>query len=58
MDAALSTRDRAIVNAYQGGFPVVADPFEAAARAGDGRHGPPWGRRPQNDSGRPSRPRG
>ena len=33
MDAALSTRDRAIVNAYQGGFPVVADPFEAAAAA-------------------------
>jgi len=33
MDAALSTCDRAIVNAYQGGFPVVADPFEPAAAA-------------------------
>ncbi|AGN01887.1 AsnC family transcriptional regulator [Salinarchaeum sp. Harcht-Bsk1] len=33
MDTGLSTRDRAIINAYQGGFPVVADPFDAAAEA-------------------------
>jgi DNA-binding Lrp family transcriptional regulator len=33
MNAALSERDRAIVNAYQGGFPVVEDPFEPAAAA-------------------------
>ncbi|WP_460921468.1 siroheme decarboxylase subunit beta [Salinarchaeum chitinilyticum] len=33
MNADLSARDRAIVNAYQGGFPVVADPFEPAAAA-------------------------
>jgi len=33
MDAALSRRDRAIVNAFQGGFPIVADPFEPAAAA-------------------------
>ncbi|MFB6137159.1 MAG: Lrp/AsnC family transcriptional regulator [Halobacteriaceae archaeon] len=31
--ADLSDLDRAIVNAFQGGFPVVADPFEPAAAA-------------------------
>jgi len=33
VDAELSTLDRAIINAFQGGFPVVADPFEPAAAA-------------------------
>ncbi|MGM0604322.1 MAG: Lrp/AsnC family transcriptional regulator [Halobacteriota archaeon] len=33
VDAELSTLDRAIVNAFQGGFPVVERPFEAAAAA-------------------------
>ncbi len=33
MDAELSTLDRAIVNAFQGGFPVVERPFEPAAAA-------------------------
>jgi len=33
MNAELATPDRAIVNAFQGGFPVVADPFEPAAAA-------------------------
>ena len=33
VDAELSTLDRAIINAFQGGFPVVADPFESAAAA-------------------------
>lgn len=32
-DADLSTLDRAIVNAFQGGFPVVERPFEPAAAA-------------------------
>ena len=32
-DADLSTLDRAIVNAFQGGFPVVEQPFEPAAAA-------------------------
>ncbi|WP_254863512.1 Lrp/AsnC family transcriptional regulator [Halovivax gelatinilyticus] len=32
-DVSLSTRERAIVNAFQGGFPVVAEPFEPAAAA-------------------------
>ena len=32
-DTALSTRERAIINAFQGGFPVVAAPFESAAAA-------------------------
>jgi len=31
--AELDDRDRAIVNAFQGGFPVVRDPFEPAAAA-------------------------
>jgi DNA-binding Lrp family transcriptional regulator len=30
-DASLDRVDRAIVNAFQGGFPVVADPFDPAA---------------------------
>ncbi len=33
VDADLSTLDRAIVNAFQGGFPVVEQPFEPAAAA-------------------------
>jgi DNA-binding Lrp family transcriptional regulator len=33
VDASLTTLDRAIVNAFQGGFPVVARPFEPAAAA-------------------------
>ncbi|WP_418280656.1 Lrp/AsnC family transcriptional regulator [Halorubrum sp. DTA98] len=33
VDAELSTLDRAIINAFQGGFPVVERPFEAAAAA-------------------------
>jgi DNA-binding Lrp family transcriptional regulator len=32
-DVDLSTLDRAVVNAFQGGFPVVADPWEPAAAA-------------------------
>ncbi|WP_121820395.1 siroheme decarboxylase subunit beta [Halostella salina] len=32
-DADLDERDRAVVNAFQGGFPVVCDPFEPAAAA-------------------------
>ncbi len=32
-DADLSRRDRAVVNAFQGGFPVVESPFEPAAAA-------------------------
>ncbi|SNZ06585.1 transcriptional regulator, AsnC family [Natronoarchaeum philippinense] len=32
-DAGLSERDRAIVNAFQGGFPVVEEPFESGAAA-------------------------
>jgi DNA-binding Lrp family transcriptional regulator len=32
-DTDLSTLDRAIVNAFQGGFPVVAEPWEPAAAA-------------------------
>ena len=32
-DVSLSTLDRAVVNAFQGGFPVVADPWEPAAAA-------------------------
>ncbi|WP_313694462.1 Lrp/AsnC family transcriptional regulator [Halorarum halobium] len=32
-DADLSTLDRAVVNAFQGGFPVVAEPWEPAATA-------------------------
>jgi len=33
VDADLSTLDRAVVNAFQGGFPVVERPFEPAAAA-------------------------
>jgi len=33
VDAELSTLDRAIINAFQGGFPVTARPFEPAAAA-------------------------
>ncbi|RQG99039.1 siroheme decarboxylase subunit beta [Natrarchaeobius oligotrophus] len=33
IDADLTERDRAVVNAYQGGFPVVERPFEPAAAA-------------------------
>ncbi len=33
MDADLTERERAVVNAFQGGFPVTASPFEAAADA-------------------------
>lgn len=33
VDAELSPTDRAILNAFQGGFPVVERPFEAAAAA-------------------------
>ncbi len=32
-DADLSRRDRAVVNAFQGGFPVVENPFQSAAAA-------------------------
>ncbi|WP_323190607.1 Lrp/AsnC family transcriptional regulator [Halostella sp. PRR32] len=32
-DVDLDERDRAVVNAFQGGFPVVRDPFEPAAAA-------------------------
>jgi len=32
-DVGLDERDRAIVNAFQGGFPVVEEPFEPAAAA-------------------------
>jgi DNA-binding Lrp family transcriptional regulator len=32
-DADLSTLDRAVVNAFQGGFPVTTDPWEPAAAA-------------------------
>jgi len=32
-DVGLDERDRAIVNAFQGGFPVVGEPFEPAAAA-------------------------
>jgi DNA-binding Lrp family transcriptional regulator len=32
-DVDLDERDRAVVNAFQGGFPVVRDPFEPAAEA-------------------------
>lgn len=33
VDADLSTLDRAIINGFQGGFPVVENPFEPAAAA-------------------------
>ncbi|ELZ40303.1 AsnC family transcriptional regulator [Halorubrum californiense DSM 19288] len=33
VDAELSTLDRAIINAFQGGFPVAERPFDAAAAA-------------------------
>ena len=33
IDADLSTLDRAVINAFQGGFPVAARPFDAAATA-------------------------
>ncbi|MFC6613504.1 Lrp/AsnC family transcriptional regulator [Halopenitus salinus] len=33
VDAELSTLDRAIINGFQGGFPVVSRPFDAAAAA-------------------------
>lgn len=33
VDAELSTLDRAIINAFQGGFPTVERPFEPAAKA-------------------------
>ena len=33
VDADLSTLDRAIINGFQGGFPVVEQPFEPAAKA-------------------------
>ncbi|MFA9516239.1 Lrp/AsnC family transcriptional regulator [Halopenitus sp. H-Gu1] len=33
VDAELSTLDRAIINGFQGGFPVVSHPFDAAAAA-------------------------
>ena len=32
-DADLTDRERAVVNAFQGGFPVADDPFEVAAAA-------------------------
>jgi len=32
-DVSLSTLDRAVVNAFQGGFPVVAEPWAPAAAA-------------------------
>ncbi len=32
-DADLTRRERAVVNAYQGGFPAVEHPFEPAAEA-------------------------
>ena len=37
VDADLSTLDRAILNAFQGGFPVVERPFDPAAGARRGR---------------------